>query len=321
MPSSLDIGNDLLCGLDPVAFANAAGYVLDPWQAKVLCSPAKQIILDCSRQIGKSRVAAVRGLHRAIYHAGSLILLIAPALRQSHELFGYIQEMLATLRETPTAAVPNTDVANASEMRLSNGSRIVCLPAPLGGAGRTIRGFAGADLIIEDEASRFPDEVFHAVTPMASKNHGTLMLMSSPFGKRGHFWDVWSGKTDSPDAGEYGTWDRYLVKATECPLRHSPEFLRGELAKMGRWLFDQEYMGEFSESVGGVFAYDDVMAAFSSKVQSSVAGMVRASMTPPTQEGRVQEALITAATPRVLRPGEQPGTWSSMSTLPYPIDW
>ena len=68
---------------DPVLLAQRAGLNPDPWQADVLRSTAHQIILLVTRQGGKSTVSSVRALHRALYTPASLVLLLAPAYRQS----------------------------------------------------------------------------------------------------------------------------------------------------------------------------------------------------------------------------------------------
>jgi hypothetical protein len=44
---------------DPVAFAGSIGFDADPWQARVLRSQSKRIILNCSRQVGKSTITAL----------------------------------------------------------------------------------------------------------------------------------------------------------------------------------------------------------------------------------------------------------------------
>jgi len=55
----------LACALDPVAFAKEAlGFVADPWQETLLRTPAPQVILNCSRQSGKSTCTAVKALRR-----------------------------------------------------------------------------------------------------------------------------------------------------------------------------------------------------------------------------------------------------------------
>ena len=70
-------------GYDPLAFAASVSFVPDPWQRRVLTSPGKRLLLNCSRQSGKSTVAALAALHQAHFHPGSLVLLVSPTLRQS----------------------------------------------------------------------------------------------------------------------------------------------------------------------------------------------------------------------------------------------
>ncbi len=81
------IARDLKLSLDPVAFAKELGFNPDPWQARVLMWSGNRILLNCSRQTGKSTTAAILALHKAIYKPDSLILLVSPSLRQSSELF------------------------------------------------------------------------------------------------------------------------------------------------------------------------------------------------------------------------------------------
>lgn len=63
---------DLAMALDPVLFARAAGFEPDPWQAQVLRSRAPRILLNCSRQSGKSTVVAMLAMWTALYCPGSL---------------------------------------------------------------------------------------------------------------------------------------------------------------------------------------------------------------------------------------------------------
>ena len=52
--------------VDPVAFAQARlDFAPDPWQAAVMRSAARQVLLNCSRQSGKTTSTAVIALHRA----------------------------------------------------------------------------------------------------------------------------------------------------------------------------------------------------------------------------------------------------------------
>jgi hypothetical protein len=69
---------------DRVEFAAAAGLPdLDPWQERLLRSDSPRILLNCSRQSGKSTMAGVVALHKALTVAGSLVLILAPAERQA----------------------------------------------------------------------------------------------------------------------------------------------------------------------------------------------------------------------------------------------
>jgi len=231
--------------LDPVEFAaEALGFVADPWQQTLLRSTERQIILNCSRQSGKSTCTAVLAVHRAIFSPGSLILLISPSLRQSKELFAKVVAFLKSVQPSVTL-----DEDNKSSDTLSNGSRIVSLP----GDERTIRGYSAPNLILCDEAAFTTDELFTSIKPMLAVSRGQLILMSTPFGRRGFFFEVWqSGGAD---------WKRISVPASSCP-RISAAFLRQELESMSEWRFKQEYECVFCETTDQVFGFDTIRAMF-----------------------------------------------------------
>jgi len=246
---------DLSMALDPVKFAqNALGFKPDPWQADALQWSGKRLILNCCRQAGKSTIAAILALHTVLYCPGALVLLVSPSLRQSGELFRKVTDLLERLDEKPGLSEDNR-----LSMALANGSRIVSLPGKEG----TIRGFSSVQFVIEDEASRVPDGLYTAVRPMLAVSGGRLMLMSTPFGKRGHFFEEWANGGNA--------WERVEVPAIACP-RISKEFLEEERKSMGDWWFRQEYKCDFVESTDQVFSHDLVMAALSSDVKPLFGG-------------------------------------------------
>src|SRR4051794_13364086 len=72
---------------DPAEVMTRAGMAPDPWQHRVLGTAAAQVLLLCSRQAGKSTVAAALAIRAALLQAGALVLVLSPSLRQSGELF------------------------------------------------------------------------------------------------------------------------------------------------------------------------------------------------------------------------------------------
>src|SRR5918995_7143110 len=86
----VSLAQDLKLALDRAAFAKRLGLEPDPWQEDLLRSISERVLLNCCRQSGKSTMTGIIALHRALYHPGSLILCLAPALRQSQELFGKV---------------------------------------------------------------------------------------------------------------------------------------------------------------------------------------------------------------------------------------
>ena len=83
---------------DRLEFAAAAGLPnLDPWQEKLLSSDSSRILLNCSRQSGKSTMAAIIALHQALSWPSSLVLILAPAERQAKELFTKVAQAYRVL--------------------------------------------------------------------------------------------------------------------------------------------------------------------------------------------------------------------------------
>lgn len=236
---------------DAVLMARRAGIIPDDWQADLLRSDARETILLCSRQAGKSTVNSILATHEAVYSPESLTLLLSPSLRQSQELFRKLKDVYAAL-ESPF--MPKTSGESALGMELDNGSRIVALP----GKEATIRGFSGVSLLIVDEASRVPDELYQAIRPMLAVSGGRIVLLSTPFGKRGFFYQEWTEGGDE--------WQRVKITAEQCP-RIDKDWLERERQMIGDWWYRQEYLCEFVETSDQVFSYDDIKNAVTLEVK------------------------------------------------------
>jgi hypothetical protein len=227
-----------------------AGLDPDPWQQRVLRSEASRMLLCCARQVGKSTTTAALALLTAFLEAPALILLLSPTLRQSGELF---RDKVLRLYEAAGRPVPPAKRPTQTELHLANGSRIVSLPE----SEANIRGFSSVRLLVIDEGSRVVDDLYRAVRPMLSVSKGRLIGLSSPFGKRGWFFDEWAGT---------GRWDRVRVTADECP-RITPEFLAEEREALGDRWFRQEYFCTFEEAIDAVFLEEDITASLRDRYQ------------------------------------------------------
>jgi hypothetical protein len=242
MPREIGLLRDLAHALDPVAFAeDRLRWQPDPWQAKVLRSTARWMMLNCCRQSGKSTTTAAVALHTALYDPG-LILLVSPSLRQSKELFA---KVIGFLRDLTPAEVLEED--NKSSCTLANGARIVSLP----GEPDTVRGYSAPKLIIKDEAAYVSDAMQAALDPMLAVSNGRLLELSSPNGRRGGWFEAW----------EHGQGvERIKIIGRECP-RISAEFLEQQRVKLGPLLYSQEFEGEFIDADSSVFSSDMIEAA------------------------------------------------------------
>jgi hypothetical protein len=242
------LADDLRMALDPAQMMGLVGRAPDPWQARLLRSGADRVLLNCTRQAGKSTVTATKAVHTAVYEPGALVLLLSPSLRQSQELFRKCLEVYRALGR-PTKPEAET----ALRLELDTGSRIISLP----GKEANIRGYSGVSLLAIDEAARVPDELYFAVRPMLAVSGGRLLALSTPFGTRGWWYDAWQ----SPEP-----WERYTVPATECP-RISASFLEEERRAMGEWWFRQEYMCEFLDAQTAAFRREDIDKCFREDVE------------------------------------------------------
>ena len=238
----MNIARDLLRAIEPGAVMIESGLVPDAWQIDLLASEQPRHLLCCSRQSGKSTVTAALAVQTALYDPG-LVLIAAPAERQSKELLRKVRDIYFALDGVP-------DIVNESTLtlELANGSRICALP----GTETTLRGYSAPKLIILDEASRVGDELYEAMLPMLAVSRGRFVALSTPHGRRGFFYSCWE------DGGD--KWERTMITAMDCP-RIDRDWLEEQKNTMGEWAFDQEYLCVFKDSNAAFFSTALIQAA------------------------------------------------------------
>jgi hypothetical protein len=201
----------------PELILQRAGMIPDRWQTQVLQTRKAQILLLCSRQVGKTLVAAALALRTALLEAPALVLILTPSERQSSEFVRRIQELHEALRQPLHAtgrvqSLHDTQVAEARQddayfrlpaktrdsslqLHLDNGSRIIGLPASEG----KVRVYSAVALLLIDEASRVDDVLYRAMRPMLAVSRGRLLALSTPSGKRG--WSTTPGTDPALGSG------------------------------------------------------------------------------------------------------------------------
>jgi hypothetical protein len=225
----------------PVEFTVSLGIVPDEWQVEVLASEHPRKILCCGRQTGKSTVAAILAIHKALIQPGSTVLVVAPGERQAKLLFS----KAASLYRQAGYPLP-AHSERRTGLGLSNGSVIEALPA----VERTTRGYS-VDLLVVDEAAAVPDMDYHGILPALIATQGEQVLLSTPRGKRGFFWELWHSDDD---------WQRVMVRSDEV-ARIRPDDLEVFRQTMPEQFFRQEFYCEWLDTEGPLFSYDDIQAA------------------------------------------------------------
>lgn len=231
----------------PLVLARDLGLHLDPWQQEVLLTDLDSLLL-VTRQGGKGMVATLLALSGLLDNAGSTTVIVGKSDRQSKRMLRRIKAMYHKLSNVPP---PVIDSQYTFELR--NGSEILALP----GSEETVRGIEAVNLLIIDEASVVPDDLYSAVYPMLATTSGRCVALTTPRGKRGWFHTEWAG--DSP------AWHRTRITAHDIP-RINPEWLERTRHKLGDWMFRQEFLCEFLDTEDQMFATDQVMAALRSEV-------------------------------------------------------
>ena len=229
--------------LSAYRYAKSVGVVPDAEQKRVLTWFGRRLLLNCTRQWGKSTTIALRSAFRAAYYPYSLILCVAPGLRQSSLLAAKIKGFLDLAPDGPKRLDDN-----ATSCKLANGSMVVALP----GDPHTVRGFSAPDAVNIDEGAFVLDPLFAAVVPMLIVSSGELVVLSTPNGKRGYYYEQWENGGDD--------WDRIAVPASKCP-RINPAELERERRTLPHWIYRQEYCCEFVETLDAVFRSDDIARA------------------------------------------------------------
>lgn len=223
---------------------------LDTWQKEVLTSSGNLCI--CSgRQTGKSTVIAIKAGKFISENKNKNVLIISVTEDQAILL---LQKVVFYLEENCKGLIcKGKKRPTKSKVELTNGS--VCRTKAVGHSGLGARGFT-LDMLIADEAAFMPDDVWAAVTPSLLTTGGDIVLISTPHGKIGYFYQCYN-------SDKFKTWHlnsldviekREIGKSwTEAQRTKAFEFIESEKLRMSVREFGQEYLGQFLEELSQFF--------------------------------------------------------------------
>ena len=227
----------------------------DPVQEKVLALNPSRLILKCTRQWGKSTLATILAIYRAMIMPGSLILVVSRSARQSANIIRKARQILVKAGIYKKVIARKSPMGNHDlTLAFANGSEIIALP----GDAETTRSYSAVSLLIIDEAAFVPDPIYYAFRPTLAVSRGDLAILSTPCGKRGFFHNEYEHSVEK--------FYKVEVKAKDCP-RIPKDFLDIERSK-GEDYFAQEYDCQFVENGEYLFNADDLKGLFKSDVQS-----------------------------------------------------
>lgn len=224
---------------------------LDDWQKEALAHKGN-LLLCTGRQVGKTYILSRKAAERMIERktailVGSLTedqakLIITMTLIYLEQNY---KKHIASGKRKPTM----------NKITLKNGSTI--LARPVGNTGDALRGFTG-DVFIPDEMSRMPEMAFTAGLPTLLTTGGEIWGASTPFGKKGYFYECFLNKEEFWKvihiSSEEVLKNRKLSETwTQERKDRAIAFLERQKAEMSELQYGQEYLGLFLEDLRRFF--------------------------------------------------------------------
>lgn len=168
-----------------------------PYQKSFFCNPAKRKIWLSSRQVGKSFCLAGMLVHSALSTQNGLSLCISTGAKAASEIIMKCIQFARAVEVLTDKAI--TFKSSFDGVKFSNGSRVLALPSSTDGA--NLRGWTVTGCVAIDEAAfiRNLDAIMQAIAPTLSRSQtAQLVIASTPAGKHGKFYDMWTAAQHDP---------------------------------------------------------------------------------------------------------------------------
>lgn len=222
------------------------GISLASYQESVLydCLNHDRVVVVQSRQSGKSTTIAVFVALEAMRNKGGHIIIVAPADRQSKELFLKISSFLLN---SPF----KSQIQSVTQRELIiNDCRIGAYP--VGNEGITIRGMS-AQVLVMEECAWIKDSIANQVLlPMVAATGGKVVKIGTPFGTGNHFYR--SFQEDEKYVSHRYTWEHALSAGLI-----TQDFIDEQKRQCTDLEFKTEYGAEFVADQDTFFSHELIM--------------------------------------------------------------
>ena len=213
-------------------------FALLNWQQKVFNDKHRFKVIAAGRRCGKSRLAAVTLLIKALEAPeGSAVLYVSPTLGQSRQI---IWDLLLDLGRPVVKAAH----VNNMDITLVNGRKIYVRGAD---NPDTLRGLSLYYAVLDEAAFIKPDTWEKIIRASLSDRKGDAMFISTP-DKRNWFYDMYKRGLSGEDE-EWAAW-HFTTKDNETI---DPKEVEAAKRTLSTFAFKQEYEASFDNAGSDVF--------------------------------------------------------------------
>jgi phage FluMu gp28-like protein len=231
-----------------------------PYQSAFAANRSRFKIGLWARQTGKDHTATAEAVADCYQNPGTTWIIVAASERQALESLAKAKEWAFALKleiEDYTEAAANVPYSVArtasTEIRWSNGSRLIALPANPS----TIRGYSANLILTEFAFHENPDAIWRAIYPTISNplrgGVKKLRIISTPNGLNNKFAQIWKANTET-DAPMFHSTKITIHDAIRSGLPLDANELQAGLNDPEAWA--QEYLCEFSDNSTVLLPYD-----------------------------------------------------------------
>ena len=232
-------------------------------------APVREGWWICGRRAGKSRMVAIVAAYLACFHEHTLsvgevgtVLIVAQDRRSARTIFGYLRDTLHAIPVLKQKIIRET----REEIELDNGVCVEVVACSIGAPrGRTIIAALLDEISVwhTDDAENPDVEVINSVKPgMATQPHAMMLVISSPYAKRGALWQA-RKRFWAKDDPQRIVWQAATLKMNPTvPLRVIEAAFEEDSAKAAA-----EYSAQFRSDIASFVTQESVYACVTEGVR------------------------------------------------------